>query len=115
MAVAERQREIGVLRALGASRVWVCGLVGREAVCITVIGAFLGLCVARVASGMLESWLRSRMPFTPAGSIADLDLFSAAASTGVAVLIGLLASLPAVLSASRMPPACAIRAGDAVC
>ena len=41
--VLERRREIGVLKALGSSRIEICGLIVGEALLLVVLGVILGL------------------------------------------------------------------------
>jgi putative ABC transport system permease protein len=41
--VLERRREIGVLKALGSSRIEICGLILGEALMLVVFGVILGL------------------------------------------------------------------------
>ena len=51
LSVAERQREIGLLRAVGLARRQVRRMVRREAVIIAVFGALLGLAIGAVVGG----------------------------------------------------------------
>jgi putative ABC transport system permease protein len=52
--VNERSREIGILRAVGASRAQVIGIILGEATLVAVIGALLGL-----AGGWVLAWILS--------------------------------------------------------
>lgn len=49
LSVVERSRELGLLRAVGMTRCQVFGLVGREAVLVSVLGGASGL-IGLVAS-----------------------------------------------------------------
>ena len=62
MAVTERTREIGVLRALGASRAHVFRMIWLETVQISLAGGVLGRVVALAGSRAVEAWLRARLP-----------------------------------------------------
>lgn len=73
LAVTERTREIGVFRAVGASPRDVFRLVLLEAVLICLAGGGLGLVLALAGSEALETWLRTRLPFTPDGSLLARD------------------------------------------
>jgi putative ABC transport system permease protein len=54
IAVAERKREIGTLRALGATRVSILALFLSEAVAMGAVGAFIGAWIGRgIASAMV--------------------------------------------------------------
>lgn len=62
MAVSERTREIGVLRAIGASRAQVFRLIWLETLQISLAGGVLGVLTALAASRGVESWLRAPPP-----------------------------------------------------
>lgn len=109
MAVAERTREIGVLRALGASRADVFRLFWLEALQLCGVGAVAGILAAAAASRLVESWLRSRLPFAPADALVRVEWAVAAATLGGALLLGSLAALLPAWRASRLPPVVAIR------
>ncbi|HUS66744.1 MAG TPA: FtsX-like permease family protein, partial [Kofleriaceae bacterium] len=64
-AVAERRREIGVLRALGASAADVQRLFLAEAAAIGLLGAVAGLLVARLGALALDAASRRWVPDFP--------------------------------------------------
>ncbi|GIF15904.1 ABC transporter permease [Actinoplanes teichomyceticus] len=105
--VAQRTRELALLRAMGASRRQVIGSVLVEAVMIGLIAAVLGLAAGVGAGAGLASVF---------GSFADLELASVAvpaAAVVSALVVGLLvtviaAVLPA-LRASRIAPIAAMQ------
>jgi predicted permease len=88
-AVAERRREIGIRRALGASATHVVGAVVRSALCFAATGALAGIAVALTLTRFLAPLLFQVEPRDPA-------TFAAAA----ALLIG-VATLAAWLPARR--------------
>lgn len=51
--ITERTREIGVLKALGASRGYIIGVIEKEAVLISVIGVAAGFAVSFVAAFLI--------------------------------------------------------------
>ena len=104
MSVAERTREIGIKRAVGASR-W---RIRREIVCesglIGLIGGLLGLAVGAVIVHLGNE----------AGRSSGTVLFDLTAWTGVtavlfAVGLGALAGLVPAVHASRLDPVAALR------
>lgn len=109
MAVAERTREIGVLRAIGASRADVFRLFWLEALQLCVVGAASGILLAAGASRFVESWLRSRLPFAPADALVRVEWPVAVATLVGAVVLGSLAALMPAWRASRLQPIEAIR------
>ena len=92
VSLAERRREMGILRALGASRGKLARLVLAEASLIGAYGAgvgvFLGVALVAALSPMMGEVLR--LPFL-LPSLEDLALL-ALGSAGAALLTGLLAA-----------------------
>jgi putative ABC transport system permease protein len=52
--ITERTREIGILKALGASRGYIVGEIEKEAVLISVVGVAAGFAVSLVAGALIE-------------------------------------------------------------
>lgn len=113
MAVAERTREIGVLRALGATRGTVFAAVCVETLALSLLGGTAGLVVAAAGSGVFEAWLRSRLPYAPHEALVRPEIGVAAACLGVTLALGLLAALLPAVRAARLSPVAAIRGGGA--
>ena len=101
-SVAERTREIGVRSALGASRRDVLGLVLRQGMTLTSLGAALGTAGAMVASRELAALLFGVSPLDPATYAGVVALLAAVAAAACAV--------PA-WRASRVDPATTLREG----
>ena len=53
--ITERTREIGILKALGASRAFIVGEIEKEAVLISVIGVVAGFALSFAAGYMIQS------------------------------------------------------------
>jgi putative ABC transport system permease protein len=84
-AVTERTREIGVRTALGASRGSILGMVARQGMTLTALGAVIGLAGAVLASQVIVTLLFgiSRLdPITYVG-VLSLLLTVAAVACGV--------------------------------
>jgi putative ABC transport system permease protein len=112
LIVAERQRELGLLRAMGARRTFIFRLIVTEAALLTGAGGFTGIVLAGVLltgfSRLIQ--LRLHIPYLlPAlGEIFGIEL----ALVLLALLTGALASLQPALTSSRMEPYLAIRQGE---
>ncbi|MFO0752417.1 MAG: ABC transporter permease [Thermodesulfovibrionales bacterium] len=112
MMVNERQRELGLLRAMGAKRGHVFRLVIAEAVVISAAGGVIGLCAGSLLMFSLKTSILNslKLPYllppvqVLAGLIAGALLFS--------VLTGILSALLPAVSAGRMEPYEAIRKGE---
>jgi putative ABC transport system permease protein len=101
ISVTERTREIGVRKALGATRGTILWQFLVEAVTLTGIGAAIGL-MGGVAVAIT---VRSVWPAIPASTPASSIIAALAASAFTGVLFGML---PAV-RAARLDPVAALR------
>ena len=59
MAVQQRTREIGILKALGASRWFIIHTILREAVLLAVVGTIIGIGMSFATKWLLESFVPS--------------------------------------------------------
>jgi putative ABC transport system permease protein len=84
-AVMERTREIGILKAMGASRLYIVNVVLRETVLLAVGGILLGIVVSVVA----RAAILHRLPLTPmvlaGGWIARATLIAIASAVAGAL------------------------------
>ena len=104
IAVTERTREIGVMRAIGASQGDIFRLFWLEALQICAIGATGGVLVAFALMRAVENWFRVRLPFAPDGQLMIWEWWIVAACVGTAVVLGSVAAwLPAWRAARLMP------------
>lgn len=112
LAINERRREIGLLRAMGARKRFVFEMVLVEAILLTFIGGALGVVGggAAISSFSLLVSKSMQVPYLwpNVTQIVRTTVFSLA----MAVLTGLLASFLPALVSSRMEPFRAIRMGE---
>ena len=100
ISVTERTREIGVRKALGATRREIMFQFLVEAATLTLVGCLVGM-----ALGALVAWgVRS---FTPIP--ATIPLLSVVAAVAVSILTGVLFGLYPASKASRLDPVEALR------
>jgi putative ABC transport system permease protein len=104
MAVLERTREIGVLRALGWGRRRVMGMILRESVLIGLIG---GLCGIFVSVGFLA--LLRIVPFLGDAVVPAWSISIFLRAMLVAFFLGLLGGLYPAQRATRLQPVEALR------
>ncbi len=101
ISVTERTREIGVRKALGATRATILWQFLVEAVTLTAIGAIIGL-----LGGMGVALLvRTLWPVIPAST----PLSSVAIAMGMTVFTGILFGMLPAVRASRLDPVAALR------
>jgi putative ABC transport system permease protein len=98
LAVIERTREIGLLRAIGLSRRQLRKTVVLEAVVMSVFGALLGIVLGIVFGVSLTHALAGQGISVLAVPVLRLTLF-----LGIAAAIGFLAALWPARRASRLP------------
>ncbi len=108
VSVVQKQREIGILRAMGASRRDIMGVFLLQGALMGLLGSALG---AGLAYGLLV--LFSHIFKSPDGSAmysAELDLALVLSASALACVIGLLSAYMPARRAARMDPVQAIRA-----
>jgi putative ABC transport system permease protein len=113
MAVAERTREIGVMRALGASRVDVFRLIWLEALQLCLAGALSGIAAAALFAPAVEAWARTKLPFVPTDPLVRWDWQVAAISAALALVLGTVAAFLPAWRAAQLMPMVAMRNNEA--
>ena len=113
VAVAERRREIGTLRALGATRLSIVAVFLGEALALGLVGAAAGIALGRaLAGGLVASVARSMsVQFVTPIQVSDVRLDAAQAGAGIAVgaLAALLAALVPAIRTVQVHPLEALR------
>ena len=109
MSVAERLREFGLMKAVGASGRDLFSLTLLETGCLGVSGALIGTAMTAFGGWGIESLLRRIVPFAPPGRLIGLD----AVAVGGALLAGLVLAVAAgvypAARAARVRPAAILR------
>jgi ABC-type antimicrobial peptide transport system permease subunit len=112
MAIYERTREIGVLKALGASAGEIRRLFTVEAGMIGLIGGFFGLIIGTLL-GRLVDWIAHRYLIsegvTGVGLLSVVPWWLALGALIFAALIGIVAGLYPAARAARLDPVNALR------
>lgn len=98
MSVYERIREFGLMRALGAKRGFIFGLVLLESLLLGVIGGLLGLLVGQAGSGVVNWYTNDAVGVALSSVTFRLAMFA----LGVAITLGLLAGFLPARTASRL-------------
>ena len=110
MAVFERTREIGMMKAMGGSRGDVFKLVWAETILTTVIGGLTGVVVALVSSRLVEALIRGMIPYAPKGSLIGFSLPTLAMCVVLSLVLGLVAGFYPAFRAASVKPVEAIKA-----
>jgi putative ABC transport system permease protein len=97
-AVLERTAEIGVLRAVGASRADIFAAVWIEGVLLALAGGLAGIAGAMAAGRLIEAGVRQLMPLAPEGSVLAPD---PVLGMGCLLFVGVMGALAGLLPAWR--------------
>ena len=112
MAIYERTREIGVLKAMGASSAEIRRLFMIEAGFIGLIGGVVGLAAGWLAGAALNvgiAWYFQSQDMTIRGDFFTMTAALAAGTILFAILIGTVAGLLPARRAARLDPLVALR------
>ena len=100
VSVTERTKEIGVRKAVGATRLNILSQFLIEAVVLTAIGGLAGLAVGEVASLLMNKY--SPLP-------AYVPLWAIAVGVGISAAVGIIFGLWPAWKAARLNPIDALR------
>ena len=100
VSVSERTREIGIRKAIGASRVNILSQFLIEALVVSVLGGLAGLLLSLFAVRILTPLLNEAMAVSPV---------IAAIAIGFSMLIGIMFGLYPANKASKLHPIEALR------
>jgi putative ABC transport system permease protein len=109
-SVLERTSELGVMRAVGASRGALFRLVAAESLLLAAGGGLLGLLLAAVGGRAVEGVVKGLLPLAPPEALLHLTAPVGGLSLLLAVAAGLAAGSYPAWRASRLEPAEALRA-----
>lgn len=108
MTVVERVRELGLLRAAGATRVQLMSFILVQAVVIGVVGSLAGVGLGVILAGAVAVMVGTvgDVPLTG----PSVDVRSVLAALGIGLLITFVAAVEPARRAGRIPPVEALKA-----
>ncbi|MEI8349558.1 MAG: FtsX-like permease family protein [Candidatus Omnitrophota bacterium] len=112
MSVFERTREIGVMKALGASAADIFKIIWTETTLICVFGGLFGVTLASLGTSIVEKIIRHTLPYAPSGKLVLIKPEFMLIAFLATVVMGLLSGIYPALRASKMRPVEAIRSGE---
>jgi len=108
---AERAGELGVMRALGASRGLLFRLAWTDALALGVLGGALCVPLALALRASAEAFVRGAIAFVPAGATVAPGARELLIAAGLSVVVALLGGVAPAWRASRRRPADTLRGG----
>jgi len=93
--ITERTREIGILKALGASRSYIVGIIEKEAILISLIGLVAGFVVSLIAGYLISKFY---------GLLFEYSLAWTLTAAAIGIIGGVLGALYPALRASSLDP-----------
>ncbi len=110
ITVAQRTREFGLLRTLGASRGQIMRAVIEEGLLLGIVGAVIGLFGGIALAPALDGLFKAFGADLPDNGTV-LETRTVIVSLGVGILVTMLAGFFPALRATRVPPIAAMREG----
>lgn len=112
MSVFERTQEIGISKAMGASRLDVFKLIWTETIVICFVGGALGCILALAGSGFVEYVIKKILPYAPTGKLVTIEPQLLLWAIIGAILLGMISGIYPAWRASSMKPVQAIRSAE---
>jgi putative ABC transport system permease protein len=109
-AVVERTNELCVMRAIGASRSQIVGLITTEALLLTGAGSVAGIILALLIGSGIENVVKQFVPLAPVESLLSPTAAILFQSVALGAAVGVLGGLYPAWRASRLHPAEALKA-----
>jgi putative ABC transport system permease protein len=112
MSVFERTQEIGIMKAIGASRFDIFKLIWMETLIICTLGGTFGSIAAVLGGKLTETLVRKVMPYSPSGRLILISPRLLLLCFLGAIILGVISGLYPAFRACSMRPIEAIRSGE---
>jgi putative ABC transport system permease protein len=112
MSVFERTQEIGISKAMGASRLDVFKFIWAETILICALGGTIGCVLAITGSGSVEFIIKKILPYAPTGNLVSIEPKLLVSALAGAVILGMVSGIYPAWRASSMKPVQAIRSAE---
>ncbi len=112
MSVFERTQEIGIMKAIGASKLDIFRFIWIETIIICALGGVFGSIIAIVGGSGVEFLVKKVLPYAPNGHLVTIGPDLVGLSFLSAIILGIIAGLYPAFRAASMRPIEAIRSGE---
>jgi len=109
MAIFERTQEIGMMRAIGASRFDIFRIIIKETLLLTATAGVAGIFISILAGGLIEGFVRGFMPYVPSGKMIQFEPLLAVLCVVFSLIIGVFSGGYPAWKASIINPIEAIK------
>ena len=109
MAIFERTQEIGMMRAIGASRFDIFRIIIKETLLLTAAAGVAGIFISTLAGGLIEGFVRGFMPYVPSGKMIHFEPLLAVLCVVFSLVIGIFSGGYPAWKASKINPIEAIK------
>ncbi len=109
MTVFERIKEIGMMKAIGASRLDIFKLIWAEATILGSAGGWGGIGLALLFAKIIEAFMAAILPYAPEGTLVGFSPYLILISLVFSVIMALLSGVYPAAVASGVRPIEAIR------
>jgi len=112
MSVFERTQEIGIMKAIGASRLDIFQLIWMETLIVCTLGGIFGSIIAIFGGNLVELLVRKVMPYAPGGRLLLITPQLLLLSFLGVIIVGIISGLYPAFKAASMRPIEVIRSGE---
>ena len=112
MSIFERTREIGVMKAIGASAIDIFRLIWTETILVCSLGGILGSILALLGSDLVEYIIKKILPYAPSGQLVLIKPSLLLTTFLGAIVLGIISGIYPAWRAAAMRPVQAIRQGE---
>jgi len=109
MAVFERTKEIGMMKAMGASQADIFRLIWAETVIFGIGGGIFGILLSVIMAKIIAAFLTTILPYAPKGTLIGFSWSALTVSLIFSLIMGLLSGIYPAAKASSVKPMIAIR------
>ncbi len=112
MSVLERTQEIGIMKAIGASKLDIFQIIWMETLIVCILGGIFGSVIAILGGNLIELLVRSVMPYAPGGRLLLITPRLLFISFLGVIAIGIFSGIYPAFKAASMKPIEVIRSGE---
>jgi putative ABC transport system permease protein len=109
MSIEDRKKELGMLKAIGASNKDIIRIIMTETAMLVSLGALFGVLLSLLMSRTLELFVRKLITSAPPGQLASYTPTILIGTIFISILVGTVASIFPCIKATKISPMEVIR------